>query len=280
MNESQSVLRDRAHGTSRVAPAQLAVTGKVSMAAVKMGVAPSHVAPAKRSTPKIRRLIANEQYFGIDASTFHTGAERLVARAGAGARRAIDGGSLAKDFGVDAVAGRSLLTTFVAGGLLQPDGTAHYRPTALLCEYAQACVVMPLTRDRARTLVERAGELAARINAAWVRNPYIIDAIAVSGSYMSRDNLLNELSLWLVLADRDRSRRSRFSISAENAKRQIGTATKAISSFVVVRAAGDRQQIPRPFALVFQASDAGVDEQPGIWNRLRDFGSRVRWRLG
>jgi len=220
-------------------------------------------APPSREDARIKRLIAGRVYFGLDASVLHAGAERLLDRV-ASARThgcAIDKRALAEDFGVVSHGSSALLTEFLMAGLLQPDGSGSYLPTPLLKEYAKACVVMPLTRERAKTLVVRVGELASRVNARWLRNAFVIEAVAVTGSYMSRRNPLDELSLWLILRRRSERRgpEAGVHLSSDPDVRKIGAAMKAMSSFIQVRVATDRDRVERPFAIVFQADE--IQEQ-------------------
>lgn len=230
---------------------------------------------------KIRRLIADQRYFGLDALAFHAGAGRVLARQ-APRQAGLDIGSLGEDFGLDATATAALVRALLMGGLLQPDGTGAYRPTPRLREYAAAFVVKPLSRARARTLLGRANELAARINADWTRNPYQIQTVAASGSYMSRRDPLPDLSLWLVLRRRPevRGRRWKASLSKDAALGHIVAALKALSSFVVVHLVADRQALPRPFSLVFDADEDETDHTAPAWERLRDWSASISRRLG
>ncbi|HEX9278549.1 MAG TPA: hypothetical protein VGA51_19425 [Casimicrobiaceae bacterium] len=229
------------------------------------------------------RLIADQQYFGLDALALHIAAERVLARIAAQdpQRRWIDVRALSEDFRLDSAASGRLLTALVVEGLLESDGTGRYRPTALFREYARACVVAPLSRERAKTLIDRATEVAARINANWTRNPYLVQTVAVSGSYMSRRDPLKELSLWLVLCARPKTQARRVSLSLDKdqALRQIGAAMKALSSFVVVRVAADRQSVRRPFSVVFEASEEQIDFSPPAFEKLREWGISVSRRL-
>jgi len=219
--------------------------------------------PPRAAAPRVKRLIAGRLYFGLDASVLHAGAERLLERVAAAKPQPcpIDKRVLAEHFGIAATASSALLTEFLMAGLLQPDGNGCYAPTPLLKDYATACVVMPLTRERARALVERVGALAARVNGKWTRNAFLIDAVAVTGSYMSRRNPLDDLSLWLIVRRRSERRgaRGETPLARDPDVRRIGAAMKAISSFIHVRVATDRQAVERPFAIVFQADEAAVE---------------------
>ena len=67
--------------------------------------------PGARGAAKIRRLIANQQCFGLGAKAFHDGAERTLGRvSGPAAEPArIDVHSLSEDFRLDADASWRLL---------------------------------------------------------------------------------------------------------------------------------------------------------------------------
>jgi len=228
-------------------------------------------------------LFAGQQYFGLEAHALQAGAERVLARIAAQAPKQgrIDVHCVAEDFHLDVAASWTLIRALLAGGLLYPDGTAGYCLTGRFREYALACVVAPLSRARAKGLIDTACDLAVRINAAWARNPFQIRSIAVSGSYMSRRNSLQELSLWLVLCTRReaRVRGWRPSLSKGDALRQILSAMNALSSFVVVRIVADRQAVERPFSVVFQASEDMVESPVPAWDRVCDWSASITRRL-
>ena len=238
---------------------------------------------ASRGAAKVRRLVADQRYFGLEARVLHAGAERSLARMSAQApeQARVDAHMLGEDFRLDAPASRALLQALLAGGLLYPDGSGGYRPTARFREYALACVVAPLSRARAKALIDRVCGLAAHINADWASNPLRIKVVAVSGSYMSRRDQLADLSLWLVLRRRPetRERRWRPSMSKDDALRQILEPIHALSSFIVVRIVADRQVVQRPFSVVFQATEDVVEPSVPTWERFRDWGASISRRL-
>jgi hypothetical protein len=245
--------------------------------------APTEEAVSARGAPKIRRLIADQQYFGLDAKAFHDGAARTLARISApgSEKPRIDVRSLGEDFRLDAAASWALLRAMLAGGLLLTDGPGNYRPAARFREYALANVVLPLSRSRARELIDRVGKLAERVNANWDRNPYRIRMIAVSGGYMSRSDRLPELSLWLVLHRRPeaRTRRWRSPLGKSDALRQIAAVMRELSSFIVVHVVADRHAVQRPFTVVFQAEDDFADSHAHSWERFRVWGASISRRL-
>ena len=228
-----------------------------------------------------RRLIAGQQYFGLDAEVLHTGAKRALARvSGRTPEPGIDVRSLGEDFRVDGVASPVLLSALLAGGMLYPEGIGSYRPTRLFREYALASVVAPLSRKRAKALVDRACELTASINSEWDKLPFQIEMVAVSGSYMTRREQLPELSLSLVLCPRPESRkpRPRPMLSKDDGLRQVIDAIRALSSFIVVRVAADRKGVQRPFSVVFQVDQKMADTSVGGWDLFREWSASVtRW---
>ena len=231
-------------------------------------------------------MVADELYFGLEARALRAGAVRVLARSAApGAEAArIDVRSLGVDFRLDAADSATLLKELRAGGLLRSDDTGGYRPTGRLREYALACVVTPLARARAKALLRTAREVAERINADWHRNPFEINTVAVSGSYMSRRDPLPELSLWVLLRPREdtRTRRSRSLLNKGDALRQILAAVNSLSSFIVVRIVADRRAVQRPFSVVFQANEeaAVADSSLLVWDKVRDWSASISRRLG
>src|SRR5262249_53779796 len=142
-------------------------------------------------------------------------------------------------------------------GLIYADGAGAYQPTGRFRDCALARVVVPLSRARAKELIAAARRGAARINADWDQNPFLIETMVVSGSYMGRQDPLPELMLWRGL-HRTRQMRARHwkpLVSKGDALRQILATMKVLSSFIVVRIVPDKQDVPRPFSVVFQAGE-------------------------
>ncbi len=229
-----------------------------------------------------RRLVADQLYFGLQARALRAGAERALARIAEHPEETqIDLGTLGADFRLDPAATLALLRALVAAELLHPDGAGGYCPTARFREYALACVVAPLSRARAKGLIDTACDLAARINADWTKNRFQIKTIAVSGSYMSRRDTLPELSLWVVVSRREdaRARRARHSLSRTEASHQILAAVKGLSSFVHARIVEDREDVRRPFSVVFEANEEVADSPVPAWERVRVWGASISRRF-
>ena len=205
-----------------------------------------------------RTLVTQRRYFGLDALQFRAGSARVMARiVGLPPERVrVSARSLCQDFAMDTVDGTALLDDLVADGLLEPeDGQRKdYRLTKRFFEFATARVVDPLPRQRAKELLNRACQLAARVNAEWSKNPLAIEALAAFGRYMSRDEMLAELPIGIVVCARAKSRRARWGHMASNAEgaQEIRTAFRALSSFVRVRLVNELRVLPRPYTVIFE----------------------------
>jgi hypothetical protein len=236
-----------------------------------------------QSGSKSPRLVADREYFGLQAEVLRAGAERTLARLSTlkPDEQRIDVHTLGEDFSTDPAAAAVLLSAFLAGGLLHPNGAGAYLPTRHFRQCALACVVAPMTRDRAKSVIDRACKLAEQINREWTRNPFRIKTIVVSGSYMTRRKHLSELSLFLGLSKRQWARAAGATTAQERdeAGRQIAQAMSKLSSFVTVRIVSERHAVPRPFSVVFQA-DHFVDEASApAWGRFLDWSSALTRRL-
>jgi hypothetical protein len=209
---------------------------------------------------KSRTLVTQRLYFGVDAFKLREASGRVLARVvGLAPERAkVRDSEIRRDFGMDTVEGQLMVDEMVAEGLLARRDSAlgEYRLTDRFVEYANARVVEPLVRSRARRLIANARELASRINTDWTRNPLEIEAIAPFGSYISQDLYLDELPIGVVVRMRPTSRRARWRmLSKADGAHEIRGAFKSLSSFVHVQLVTRIGDLPPPFAVVFQAAD-------------------------
>lgn len=209
---------------------------------------------------KSRTLVTQRLYFGVDAFKLREASGRVLARVvGLAPDRAkVRDSEIRRDFGLDTVEGQLMVDEMVAEGLLAPRDSAlgEYRITDRFVEYANARVVEPLVRSRARRLIADARELASRINTDWTRNPLEIEAIAPFGCYISQDLYLDQLPIGVVVRARPATRRARWRmLSKTDGAHEIRGAFKSLSSFVHVRLVTQIGDLPPPFAVVFQASD-------------------------
>lgn len=214
--------------------------------------------PRKGPRLNLRVLLAHRQYFGVEARKLRSSAARMLARvAGLPPERArITTRHLRQDFGVDTVEAVALAGELVDAGLLEPrtDLPEAYRLTPRFAEVASAQIVEPLARAHARQIVAHACALAAQINAGWTRVPLEIEAIAPFGSYMSRDALLDELSLGVVVRARPATRRAHWRMATKaDGVNAVRTAFRDLSPFVRVRLVTELKSLSRPFSVVFRA---------------------------
>jgi hypothetical protein len=206
-----------------------------------------------------RTLIADRLYYGLSPVRLRAATTRALARVvGLSSERArVTAASLRQDFAVDTVQGEAIVKELVADGLLDPpsERQAGYAFTQEFMELAGARIVEPLPRARAKQLLSDACALAERINEEDVHNPLVVAAFAVFGDYMSRQHMLGDLSLGVVVDLRPVSRRMRFGrmLRKQEGAESIKAAFRGLSSFVRVRLVTDVRTLPRPFSLVFEA---------------------------
>ena len=70
-----------------------------------------------------------------------------------------------------------------------------------------------------------------------------------------------------------------FRSTKDAALRDVAAAMKALSSFVVVHLVTDRQAIPRPFSVVFEADEGEADRPVPAWEKLREWSESISRRL-
>ncbi len=210
---------------------------------------------------RIRTLVSNQLYFGLDPLHLRRGAARTVSRIfGLSPERAlVNAQSLAEDFRLDEASGDALVHALAAEGLLQEEAGSpgNYHLTLRFHEFAQARVTAPLDRTQARQLIDRACQLTVRINADRTWNPMMIDMMAVSGSYMSRSDDISNLKLWPVVKARAEVRPRRFGppMTKAEGSSEIRAALRALSPFILVHLVTDTAAVERPFSVPFRAYD-------------------------
>jgi len=218
------------------------------------------IAPPKGfQAMKVRTLVSHQRYFGMEPLALRHGAGRVMLRvAGLPPERArVSAQRVREDFGMDTVKGDALVHQFVESGLLEPHGerAGDFRVTERFVEYASARIVAPLPRVRAKQLLDQASRVVAQINEEWTRNPLAIDSLAVSGDYMSRHHELSDLTLWVIVRPRARTRVPRWARlpTKQEGAIAIRNELRLLSSFMVVHLVTDRTSLPRPFSIAYQA---------------------------
>jgi len=207
---------------------------------------------------RVLTLVTERSYFGFDAMRLREAANRVLLRVvGMPLDRAwVSGKFVAQDFGLTTISGKALADEMVDGGLLRPSDTERgdYGITTRFLQVAGARVVEPLPRERAQVLLTRVCNLAGRINTERTRNPYQIDAVAVFGSYMSRDRKLSELALGVVLRRRPPDRLARWGKidEAAHGRKEIRATLEKPSTFIQARFVKRVEDLPRPFAVAYR----------------------------
>ncbi|MCC7327134.1 MAG: hypothetical protein IT521_10060 [Burkholderiales bacterium] len=210
---------------------------------------------------KTMTLVAKHLYFGLDPRRLRDAANRVLSRftddAKVPATLPLD--ALVEDFRLTAGASRAIVEQMVADGVLKPlsDNAARYAVTTRLREIAAARIVEPLARTQAQMLLAHCAELAQRFNRTATRNKYEIEAVAVHGSYMSRQADIAELSLAITGRRRAPGQKTligRATVPTEGTER-IRELFERQNSFIEVRFFKQLIDIPRPFSVVFKADD-------------------------
>ena len=206
-------------------------------------------------------LVAKHLYFGMDPLRLRDAANRVLARLpeDTTVRATVRLDALVEDFRLTAATSRAVVEEMVASGVLTPlaDRGAEYAVTTRFREIASARIIEPLTRQQAQMLLAHCGELAARFNRMATRNKYEIEAIAVHGSYMSRQPDIAELSLGVTGRHRSLVQRpliGRATTPTEGSER-IRELFERQSSYIEVTFFKRLTDIPRPFSVVFKADD-------------------------
>ena len=210
---------------------------------------------------KHRTLVADRRYYGLDPVTLRAAAGRVAARV-AGlppARARVRGSFLRQDFGLgETEEGHALLNEMCTAGLLErrPGPTSDFLVTRRMFELANARVVEPLPRAKAKLLVVRACELAERVNRDWARNPLEVAMVVPHGDYFGSAERLESLPLALVVRSRPGTRRAVFNrLSKNDGARGLKDTFAELSSFVRVHLVTALEEVPRPFTVAWQADE-------------------------
>jgi hypothetical protein len=204
------------------------------------------------------QLVTRHLYFGVDAMRLQVAAGRILMRVqGQPPERATVGlDTLAQDFRLSTRESLTMVDEMLQYGLLErkSPAAAEYVITDKFRLYAQARIVDPLLRSRAQLLLGHMGDLAQHFNRTASRNKYEIEALAVYGSYMSREPELPELSIGVA-------GRRRANVATPVAGRATGTIAgheqirkmlEELSSFVQVKFFRHLEDVPRPFSVFFR----------------------------
>ena len=204
-------------------------------------------------------LVANRLYCGLDAVQLRNATSRVLSRVEGVAEEVatVRLESLVEDFRVSAAASRTMVQQMVRKGLLRPvaERAVEYAITEKFRLCAQAQIVDPMPRSRAKMLLDHVVEMAQHFNRTASNNKYEIDAVAVHGTYMTRAPTLPEVALGIT-------GRRRRAVAAAVA----GRATAPLEGHQRIRALFETQSeyldidffarledVPRPFSVIFRA---------------------------
>jgi hypothetical protein len=233
---------------------------------------------------KTRTLVANQLYFGLEPLVLTRGIERTLERFAhvAPENIRVSANILSEAFRLDSVGTARLLQAFVADKVLEPapGNRREYRITGRFRELAAARVIPPLRRDEAKQLVEQACDFAAQFNAEEIRNPLMIERMAVSGGYMSDSDRIGKLALWPVVTRRDDA--AKDAMTREEGARAIRHALRALSPFIAARVVTDIATVERPFSVPFYAEgETSIAPDHSPTTAVREWvGSFRQWLSG
>jgi hypothetical protein len=209
---------------------------------------------------KTMTLVARHLYFGLDPLRLRDAANRVLARVpeDTSLTAAVDLDALMEDFRLSPSASLAILEEMVQDGILTrltPNG-AHFGITPRFREIARARIIEPLERPQAQMLLTHCAELAEQFNRTAIRNKYEIEALAVYGSYMSRNKGIAELQLGIT--GRRRTPGQKNLIGRATAQTEGTDRLRALferqSGFIEVHFFKRLTDVPRPFSVIYKAT--------------------------
>lgn len=205
-------------------------------------------------------LVTRKLYFGVDAMQMRDSTARVLSRFEEPPREqpVINLAALLEDFRVSAAASRPMVEEMVRHGLLQrlPDRSAEYGVTDKFRLYADARIIEPLPRSRAKMLLNHVADLAWHFNRTAVENKYEIDALAVFGPFMSLEPELAELTVACTGRRRTPAERPAAgrATKSEQGHEQIRELIEGQSSYLQAKFFQRLDDVPRPFSVIFKSS--------------------------
>ncbi len=204
-------------------------------------------------------LVTKRLYFGVDAQRMRDASTRVLARlrSGTPGRAVIRLDALVEDFRVSAAASRPMIDEMLRHGLLEQQDTrgSEYSITDKFRRYANAEIVEPLPRARAKMLLTHIADLAWQFNRSAHNNKYEIEALAVFGGYMSLEPELEEVTIGITGRRRPppRSPAAGRATQALQGREELRALFEGQSRYVHVHFFLHLDDVPKPFNVLFKS---------------------------
>jgi hypothetical protein len=204
-------------------------------------------------------LVSRKLYFGLDAQRMREASARVLARIEAhpAERAVVKLDALVEDFRVSAAASRPLVDEMLRRGLLErhdPRG-GEYGITDKFRRYAQAEIIEPLPRSRAKMLLTHVADLCWQFNRTALDNKYEIDALVVFGGYMSLEPELEEVTVGLTGRRRTPPQNPVAGRATQplQGHEQIRALIEGQSRYLRAHFFSHLDDVPRPFSVLFKS---------------------------
>ena len=208
---------------------------------------------------KAMTLVARHLYFGMNPLHLRDAANRVLSRVpeDTSMSSAVNIDAIVEDFRLTPSASKAIVEEMVQTGILTKltHTGAHFGITTRFREIARARIIEPLERAQAQMLLTHCSELAEQFNRTALRNKYEIEAIAVFGSYMSRNQGLAELELAITGRRRTPGQKNligRATTPTEGTDR-IRALFEKQSGFIEVHFFKRLSDVPRPFSVIYKS---------------------------
>jgi len=204
-------------------------------------------------------LVTRKLYFGLDAQRMREASARVLARIDAhpAEQPVVRLDALVEDFRVSAAASRSMVDEMLRRGLLERHDSrgGEYGITEKFRRYAEAEIVEPLPRARAKLLLTYVADLCWQFNRTALDNKYEIDALAVFGSYMSLEPELEELTVGITGRRRSPPQNPTAGRATQplQGTEQIRALIESQSPYLRAHLFAHLDDVPRPFSVLFKS---------------------------
>lgn len=204
-------------------------------------------------------LVTKKRYFGVDAQRMRDATGRVLARlrTETPGRAVVKLDALVEDFRVSAAASRPMIDEMLRHGLLEQQDTrgGEYSITDKFRRYANAEIVDPLPRARAKMLLTHIADLAWQFNRSAHDNKYEISALVVYGAYMSLEPELDEVTIGLTGRRRPppRNPAAGRATQAVHGREEIRALFEGQSRYLHVHFFHHLDDVPKPFNVLFKS---------------------------